>query len=280
MTLRRARLLDGLDLAHSIGAEIGALDKPLVTRSDGTVIYIDHSDAATLRQRYATHANVDVSRIEVDVVWGTKTLRQAARHSLGERFPNSGLDYVVASHVIEHVPDFIGWLHEVREVLKPGGALRLAVPDRRYSLDIRRRETVLVDVLAAWVQQDRRPNVHCLLDFCLHEATVDAEDAWADRLDADALKRGPTHTLHTALLVARDALYNGSYHDVHCWVFTPRTFALLCAELAGHGLVGYACERFHDTERNANELIVALRASDERAANVASWQAMADTVAR
>ena len=274
---REELLLQGLDLAQTTGAEIGPLARPLVSKEHARVIYVDHSDAATLRQRYAGHADVEVSRIEVDVIWGAKTLRQAIRHA--NALPPDGLDYVIASHVVEHVPDFVGWLREVRQVLRADGRLRLAVPDRRYTFDRLRRESSLTEVLAAWVQQDRRPNVHSLLDFCLNETRLSAEDAWAGRFDEDALRQLRPHTLQSALLVARDALYNGGYHDVHCWTFTPRSFALLAAELAHHGLIDFECEFFHDTRRNANEFIVGLRPGEDAAQSEASWRAMAEAVA-
>ncbi len=52
-------------------------------------------------------------------------------------------DLLVASHVIEHVPDLITWLREIASVLKPTGQARLAIPDRRYTFDLLRVETQL-----------------------------------------------------------------------------------------------------------------------------------------
>jgi len=77
-------------------------------------------NTAALRQKYAADASIDVDDIvEVDAVWGDHTLAQA----LGGRAP---VDYAVASHVIEHVPDMLAWLEELHAVIKPGGDLRLA----------------------------------------------------------------------------------------------------------------------------------------------------------
>ncbi|MCY7273284.1 MAG: class I SAM-dependent methyltransferase [Phormidesmis sp. CAN_BIN44] len=66
--------------------------------------------------------------VDVDYVWGEKSLIDLLE-------TEAPLDYVIASHVIEHVPDFIGWLSEVRGILKPGGILSLAIPDKRQCLD-------------------------------------------------------------------------------------------------------------------------------------------------
>ena len=113
---RRAKILEGLDIARSRGVEIGPLHAPLVANSDGEVIYVDHADAEALRAKYARDPIVgDVSKIvDVDAIWGERSLAER----LGERVP---VDYVIASHVLEHVPDLISWLQEVRSVLAPTG---------------------------------------------------------------------------------------------------------------------------------------------------------------
>ena len=36
---------------------------------------------------------------------------------------------ILASHVVEHVPDLVGYLNQVADILIPGGVLRLAVPE-------------------------------------------------------------------------------------------------------------------------------------------------------
>lgn len=50
-------------------------------------------------------------------------------------FHNRSLDYVVASHVLEHVANPVAALAEWLRVLKPGGLIYLVVPDRRQTWD-------------------------------------------------------------------------------------------------------------------------------------------------
>jgi 2-polyprenyl-3-methyl-5-hydroxy-6-metoxy-1,4-benzoquinol methylase len=147
---RRQRILRGLKVADSIGVEIGALDKPLVTREMGKILYVDHADTATLRKKYQEDAGVRADAIvDVDGVWGNNTLLEA----LG----GQKVDYLLASHVIEHVPDLITWLNEVESILAPGGQVRLVIPDMRYTFDCLRRETVFSDALPAYIARARRP---------------------------------------------------------------------------------------------------------------------------
>jgi len=74
--------------------------------------------------------------------------------------------------------------------------------------------------------------------------------------------------------LARDSLENGNYHDVHCWVFTPRSFADLFAKLGEAGLIRLACREFHDTARYHIEFFVTLYVSDDRDEVAESWRRM------
>lgn len=268
---RRDKLLQGLDLRALAGAEIGPLDRPLVRKSDGSVYYVDHVATEALRAKWSADPNIDLSKLHVDAVWGALSLREGIATAAGPGF--AGLDYVVASHVIEHVPDVITWLQEIQAVLKPGGQLRLAVPDKRFSFDYLRSTSSLADMLYAWQCKARVPNAPCVLDFCLNAAVVDLHAAWRAPLDPATLKR--YHEFAGALALAQDARTSGNYHDVHCWVFTPASMARCFAVLARQGLLGFACERFYDTEVDNLEFILALRQDDDTARCAASWEDMA-----
>jgi SAM-dependent methyltransferase len=271
---RRDKLLHGLALTHMVGAEIGPLDRPLVRKGDGAVFYVDHLDTAALRDKWRTDPNVDISKLQVDAVWGRQTLRQGIAAAAGaDEDGFAGLDYVVASHVVEHVPDLITWLQEIQAVLKPGGQLRLAVPDKRFTFDYLRRTTDLASVVHAWQSKARVPGPQCILDFCLHMVDVDSQAAWRARLEPATLRR--RYDFAAALAIAQGAERDGAYHDVHCWVFTPASMAQLLAELARLRLIAFACERFHDTEVDRHEFFVALRQCDDAALCAASWESMA-----
>lgn len=264
--VRKRKLLAGLDVSRATGMEIGALCRPFVTREEGSVVYVDHTDTASLREKYKADPQVDPARIvDVDTIWGSQSLHTAVE---GRQF-----DYIVASHVIEHVPDLITWLRELGSVLKPSGELRLIVPDRRFTFDYFRRTTQLGDVLLSHMVRARVPQPHSLLDFCLNVVPPEQVDPWHERPLRQACT--PVHTWDAAVHLANDAVKNGAYHDVHCWVFTPRSFAVLMGEIAATGLIDFACERFFDTAHHQNEFFVATRRSTDRGHIVSSWATMA-----
>ena len=104
--LRRDKILANLDLKALEGLEMGPLASPLVSRTEGTIFYIDHADTAALQRKYADQAGFDIHKIvRVNAVWCMSSLLDCIPKD--KRF-----DYVVASHVAEHVPDQITWLAE------------------------------------------------------------------------------------------------------------------------------------------------------------------------
>jgi len=265
---RRDKLIGGINLQTAVGAEIGALCNPMLTKSDANILYVDYADAATLRQHYAGNPLVDPAKIvETDAIWGEKTLKEA----LGRE-----VDFVIASHVIEHVPDLITWLNELHSVLSSSGEIRLAIPDRRFTFDFLRRETEMAEVLAAHLIRARVPQPYFLLDYYLNATAVDAHAAWRGEVSAKTLQR--PDNLDTAVGLARDVIDNGTYRDAHCWVFTPHSFARLLEQLGRAGLIKLACDRFFDTTENTIEFFVALKASDDRTFVAGSWQRMAESV--
>jgi len=261
-TSRQNIILAGLDFANSTGLEIGPLDKPLVTRDAGRILYADYVSTSMLREKYKNDPAVNNDNIqEVDIICKDTTLSSALKDKI---------DYVIASHVIEHVPDLIGWLDDIKSVLKLDGSLRLAVPDRRYTFDYLRRESNLVELIDAHLHRATMPLPRMILDFSLHYRMVNVYDAWGGSIDATSLKPVPNPA--EVIDTVTDAMENGTYHDVHCWVFTPRSFIDLFAEASAIGLIGYRCDRFVTTRRYEIEFFVALSPCSDPDEIAESWR--------
>jgi SAM-dependent methyltransferase len=261
---RRDKILSGLDLARMAGLEIGPLDRPLVRKSDGDVLYVDHADAAYLRDRHKNNPQVNIDNIvEIDGFWGEKTLAEA----IG---PEKKLDYVVASHVVEHVPDLISWLQETYAVLKPDGSLRLAVPDKRFTFDYDRDPSKPCDVLDAYIRKARAPLPRMVLDFCLAARHVDAAQAWQGPLDQSKIERFFTDP--SALSLAKEALETGAYHDVHCWVFTPISFAQLMFKLGELALLSFRCQDITNTKKKHDEFYVIMSPESQQDKVIETWR--------
>jgi predicted SAM-dependent methyltransferase len=261
---RKMKLLSGLDMSTSIGVEIGALCRPIVTHGDGAIYYVDHASSDELREKYKSDPNVDIdSLVNVDAVWGRQSLSEALG---GKRF-----NYIIASHVVEHVPDLVGWFTELSTILAPDGHLRLVVPDKRFTFDLMRQESHLSDVLSAYVLHARIPQPRAVIDHVMNvRYDVSASAIWLGQ-QSDGR---PAHTFEDAIATAQDAIANGTYHDVHCWVFTPASFASMCRLLVENGLLHMSCINFFDTERNELEFQVHMQKCDDAVHAAETWKRM------
>jgi len=114
------------------GIEIGALHQPLRVPRAARVRYVDRLDTAALRARYPELANDPL--VNVDVVDNGETLGT---------FAAASLDFVIANHFIEHTQDPLGAIANFLRVLKPGGRVYMAVPDKRWTFDAARSVTPL-----------------------------------------------------------------------------------------------------------------------------------------
>ena len=135
MTLdRNLKLLGPIHQGQRI-IEIGASYNPIVPRSGGwNTTIVDHDTREGLRAKYRNTPWVDPNNIEsVDHVW-----RGGPLHSLFPKDALGSYNALIASHVIEHMLDPIGFLGSCSELLAPVDAtVVLAIPDKRLSLDFR-----------------------------------------------------------------------------------------------------------------------------------------------
>jgi len=254
MLTRNEKLLHCIvDVAHQVGVEIGPLDRPIVTRKMGQIRYIDHDTTEALRIKYADPAShVDINKIvDVDYIWGEKGLGELLQ-------AEAPVDYVIASHVIEHVPDFIGWLSEVKAILKPGGILSLAIPDKRRCFDYHRQLTKTADVVEAYLRNSKTPSPRQIFDHLSSAVTFGGNIAWDRSVDTTQLVH--CHSTTEAWVTAKNSFTAGDYCDVHCWVFTPASFLQLLGELTKLDLLKFEVAQFYDTE--GCEFFVSLRTTD------------------
>jgi SAM-dependent methyltransferase len=247
----KQKMLSHISPAVQDGLEIGALYRPTVTKleSGGRIYYVDFTTTEELRKYYRNHPVVKADDIvETDYVWGDKSFAE----SVGDK----RFDYMLASHVIEHVPDMLGWLKEIAEVLKDGGILSLVIPDKRYTYDHWRELTTPGMLIEAYLLHRRRPGPRAIFDHYALTYEVNLEAAWKGQINKTIPMR--PENLPYALNIAQDSLSTEHYHDVHVNVFTPTHFFHLL-EIASHlELLDFSIVDFYDTAVNALEFFVSL----------------------
>jgi predicted SAM-dependent methyltransferase len=204
------------------GVEIGPSHSPIAPKKQGyQVDIIDHMNREQLLVKYEDE-EVNLDNIEeVDFVWKGESYAELT----GKK---KYYDWIIASHVIEHTPDFIGFLKNCEAILKEDGVIALAVPDKRYCFDHHRPITGLSKILDSHFQKNIIHTPGTVAEFFLNHVTKAGCIAW-DRNTVGAYRFRAS--LEEAVQEMKSALHEKDYQDVHAWCFVPHSFRLMIHDL-------------------------------------------------
>lgn len=181
------------------GLELGALHDPMPVGADVRVRYVDRHPVDALRVEYPTLADRIVSP---DIVDDAQTLSTV---------DEGRYDFLIASHVIEHMANPIGALAAWLRVLRPGGLLYLVVPDKRATFDAHRVRTMIEHMILDYTSPSIERDFDHYVDYAVHVHRLSGAEALRE---AGAL---------------RDAGYSIHYH-----VFMPEDIVAVLRWMAAH----------------------------------------------
>ena len=176
------------------GVEIGAYLSPLPVPDGVTVRYADLFSQEESRVFYPEAENDRAVRPDI--------LAPADHLPM---LDDQSEDFILCSHLMEHLADPIRALKEWWRILKPGGLLLLILPDRRFTFD-RMREVTTLDHLV----QDHEQGAHHPERLARDQ---DHFREWAQHIKGMA---DPRHVDFLAELM-READYPIHYH---CWTLS------------------------------------------------------------
>lgn len=231
-TQRRDFLRSLIDTG-GLGLEIGPSFRPLLPKAEGyQVEIVDFAEAAKLREIYSDH---DVSKIEeVDFI--------SNGGSLVDLIGQTGrYDFIVASHVIEHVPNLVGFLEDCERLLKPKGSILLAVPDKRFCFDVLRPISTPGQALQAHHEKRTRHPPGVVFD---HNNIVAKNHSvvWLEPTLDDLF---PIFPEGTDIVEYRKSMSSPEYIDCHGWQFTPHSFVYMLKTLRRVGAIHLGIEALH-----------------------------------
>jgi len=160
---RNAKLLSALkDKDSELILELGPLHEPIAKQPEHNVRYVDRMTHKELVEHY-TPQGIPVDKIvPLDHVW-------PPGENLSDHIPGNRFAYCIASHVIEHVPDMVGWLNQLESVMETGSTLSLAIPNQPATFDRKRPCTTTAEVVEAAILESTRPTpkqVYCHATRC------------------------------------------------------------------------------------------------------------------
>lgn len=259
MLERKERMLSFID-ANGRGLEIGPSHSPIAPKAKGyNVEIIDHTTADELRKKYAAE---DITAIEeVDYVWS------------GEKYSDltgkkNHYDWIIASHVIEHVPDFISFINGCAEVLVEDGVLLLAVPDYRLCFDQLRMPSGMAEVVEAYHDKRVRHSYGDILDTMLNSSAMDGTSAWS--LDLCGGENKLVLSFDDVISGYQECLSSDEYRDIHKWRFTPSSFKLLVGDLLRLNMISMGFKDMYGPD--GCEFVVAMKKVSQASDDVANYQ--------
>ena len=185
------------------GLDIGPLHRPMVKHKGMQVRYVDRFPVEKLREHYPELAKFDL--IEPDFLDDAETL---------STFPDNTEDFVIASHVIEHMRNPIGAVENWLRVLKTGKHLYLVVPDYRKIFDKHRKRTTLQ---------------HMIEDYTDPSPFRDRDHYWeyAEKVNCEFFGRPLDVEEETIRLFYTD-------YSIHFHTFTPDSMFALLQYVSGY----------------------------------------------
>jgi SAM-dependent methyltransferase len=246
--MSRAKLLRKIDSTKRI-LEIGPLASPNMTRRQAPhVFYADIRSTEEVRAYYKSDAAVrhdDIVPIDF-VIQG----------SYRDTFANtSQFDFVLATHVLEHIANPILFLTDIASILTEHGKLCLALPDKRYCFDYFRDPTGFRDWLDVfWNGQTQ--SARMALDYFFNYVP--------DNDPLQILSKPPSsEPLHQISFAEVSDRYlkmkSGDLTDVHFWVFTDYSFLKLIYDLTRANLISFQLKDFYPTPFGRQEFNLVLQ---------------------
>jgi SAM-dependent methyltransferase len=151
------------------GLEIGALHSPMIKHPRMRVEYVDRLSVSELRAQYPELAGHEL--VEPDILADGETL---------EGVPDGKYDFLIASHVLEHMRNPLRALESWCRVVRPGGLIYLPVPDKRFTFDERRPRTTLEHLIADYRAPSPQRDFEHFLDYAAYVNGQSGDEAIAE----------------------------------------------------------------------------------------------------
>jgi SAM-dependent methyltransferase len=150
---------------------------------------------------------IDTCNFSSQTIWGESGDYKKFGPNVGRRFvaeacnlsmiPNASYDFVLASHVLEHVANPLRALAEWRRVLVPVGALLIIVPDKRATFDHKRPYTSFAHIQSDFKNDTAEDDVtHVEEALRLHDLGFDPSAGSRKKFRERCLRNSSVRTMH------------------------------------------------------------------------------------
>jgi SAM-dependent methyltransferase len=176
---------------RGLGLEIGPLHRALPMPPSARVHYVDRHTPTDLLRLHPELSPYDLQRPHF--LADGETLDAVA---------DGRYDFVIASHVLEHMRNPVQALVNWCRVIKRGGSLYLIVPDKRKSFDRRRVRTTLEHLILDYRAPSAERDLEHYVDYAVHVDGLEGEAA----VDAARSMQARAESIHFHVFLPGDLL--------------------------------------------------------------------------
>jgi len=155
--MNRLNILSQLvSLDRTEGLEIGAGDLPTIRPGTSICFHANFRPREELILMAEVTNPDDVPKVDYLI---------DRQYPLSRQIADRKFDYIVMAHVLEHVPDPIGYLQDLVNILNNMGVILITLPDKRRTFDQKREITPIDHILNDYYEKAKYPSIEHIMDF-------------------------------------------------------------------------------------------------------------------
>ena len=236
------KVIENIDLKSKI-LDVGPLNNPMFSKNEADIYYADVKSTEEIKNIYSYLEESRFNRIvDIDYV-----IEDSYENTFKDK--DTKFDFIIFSHVFEHIPNPIEVLLDVSTILSLKGKLCILLPDKEFTFDHYRENTSFADWYDVYIRGEAHSLPRLVLDNMLDSVTLNNPmDYWNKNVT-----EYPNPNISTCLdLYQKFVNGNEKSFEGHHWVFTDISFLKILENLYKLNLIPYNFLNFYPTAYNDN----------------------------
>ena len=165
-------------------------------------------------------------------------------------------DYVIVSHVLEHIPNLLDFFLDIKNILNKEGEIIILYPDRRFCFDHFRSDSKFSDIYDVW---KNGINGICRqsLDFFTNVIPENNPVKFWNLDEKINMDNGKNAKKNVSIYLQGKKGEMGD--DVHYWPFSDYAFLKFLRDCRIYDLFSFFIKRFVPTQKNTQEFLVIMK---------------------
>lgn len=236
--------------------ELGPLNRPLLNRGEyRNYFFADIRSTEEIKKLYTGNDYLKRTGIKIDLS-SIIDIDYVIKGSYKQTFKNvKKFDYVIVSHVLEHIPDILNFFIDIQNVLNKDGQIIILYPDKRFSFDYFRTDSKFSDIYDVW-QNNKSKVGSQVLDF--YSNVIPENDPIKFWNKKYKVKMSSGKNIKKNLKAYKDTIKGSFEGDAHYWPFSDYGFIKFIRDCKMYDIFPFSLVKFVPTQFNSQEFVVIL----------------------